>query len=412
MLPFAISVGGPDGGRFDRVQRSDRSAPIFLFMHRRIENRPHPLTPARFWRLNVAAWTMLGALGTAQAFARADADGAHFTLSGSLALTLPFYWLWALGTPIVRRITASLRSFDLWVALAIHAVLIVIATVAHGIAYIALMRVVASLLHINPPTASLGVFLLRYGAADALIYLTIAIICVVGFGYERLRTEQRRAETLGLSAVRLEAELSGAKLDALRLQLHPHFLFNALNSIATLVLKGDGPGAIRMLSLLGDLLRGTLATARTNDVSLEEEMRLIERYVDVERVRFGTLLQVEWRLEPRALSHRVPSLILQPLIENAIRHGALTTGRRCTIVVAAAYSEDALRITVADDGRGFAASDAVSFGVGLTNTRDRLRHFYGEGIGFSITRGEPRGCIVVIDIPRGQTEPALVRSQG
>jgi signal transduction histidine kinase len=211
---------------------------------------------------------------------------------------------------------------------------------------------------------------------------------------------QREARFRERHASQLEARLSEARLEALRTQLQPHFLFNALNAIAALV-RSDAMGAERMIARLSDLLRCSLANGGAQEVTLKEELDITERYVDIERVRFADRLTVERSVTPEALDARVPSLLLQPLVENAIRHGIAFRSGPGRVEITAVRESDTLVLSVRDDGRGFRGESGGrrGQGVGLANTRARLLQLYGTQGSLQIARRPGGGTEVAVRIP-------------
>ncbi len=176
-------------------------------------------------------------------------------------------------------------------------------------------------------------------------------------------------------ALRLEAELTGAKLTALRTQLQPHFLFNTLHTIGSLVLQRQNEQAVQLLAELGELLRSTLAHRDTDLAPLRDQVAYLRRYLKIEEARFGDRLRVEWDINPAALDALVPPFILQPLIENAFRHGISRRTQGSVLRVTATMEDESLRVTVYNDGPPLAESFAVdaATGYGLHNVRERLR---------------------------------------
>jgi LytS/YehU family sensor histidine kinase len=207
-------------------------------------------------------------------------------------------------------------------------------------------------------------------------------------------------------AAELRGRLSEAQLEVLRGQLRPHFLFNTLNSISTLI-HSDPASADRMVVQLADLLRVSLETSGTHEIPLAEELGLLERYIDIMRARHADRLTVSIRVAPRVRSAVVPHFILQPLVENAIEHGvARRSGAGC-IVIEADDVGDTLQLRVGDDGCGIPYRANGSFppdeGVGLGNTRLRLHQLYGDAQSLAIRAREDGGTLVTITIPlRGE----------
>jgi two-component system, LytTR family, sensor kinase len=222
---------------------------------------------------------------------------------------------------------------------------------------------------------------------------SIALWCILGVVHAV--EYHRRYRERELHAARLEAELASARLDALTAQLQPHFLFNTLNSISTLM-RRDPDGADEMLTNLSALLHRTLRQSDRHEISLAEEIELLRHYVDIMRIRFHDRLVVRMDVEERVRDAKVPPLLLQPLVENAIRHGIARKPGAGTIDIAARGIDDALEITVRDDGEGHAGGDE---GVGLSNTRRRLRELYGERQTLELLPAREGGLVVQVRIP-------------
>jgi two-component sensor histidine kinase len=210
--------------------------------------------------------------------------------------------------------------------------------------------------------------------------------------YEHSKARERRE-------AELESRLAQARLQALRMQINPHFLFNTLNSIASLV--QDQPQAEEMIEALSDLLRLTLTASDRAEVTLREELRLLDRYLLIEQIRFGERLRVHKQIDAAALDAVVPILILQPLVENAVKHGIETQIAPGIIRIEVQRIGEALRLEVSDNGRGLAGAGEGAFkeGVGLTNTRSRLRELYGQGASLTFRPGSAGGLAAEIRIP-------------
>jgi two-component system, LytTR family, sensor kinase len=206
----------------------------------------------------------------------------------------------------------------------------------------------------------------------------------------------REARDRQIQAVELESMLHQAQLEALRSQLNPHFLFNALHSMAELV-HTDPKLAEQLLVRLGELLRQVLQSSNRQEVTLAEELEFIRGYVDIEQMRLGDRLHVNWDIASNALQVRVPSLVLQPLVENAVQHGVAAAAGPGTLSIAARLDGEFLLLEVRDNGPGLARTAETSQGIGLANTRARLRRLYGERQGFELQAGE--GLKVRLRIP-------------
>lgn len=199
-----------------------------------------------------------------------------------------------------------------------------------------------------------------------------------------------------LRASQLETRLAQAQLDALRMQLHPHFLFNTLNSISVLMSE-DVTAARRTLTRLSDLLRASLDNAATHEVSLREELEFLNNYLEIEQTRFQDRLTVKMNVEPAALSASVPYLILQPLVENAIKHGIAPRAEPGVIDISAVRDNGRVQLKVRDNGRGL-GSHTIK-GIGLSNTQARLQQLYGQNYGFEMKNADGGGLEVTISIP-------------
>ncbi len=246
---------------------------------------------------------------------------------------------------------------------------------------------------VGPPNA-LGVFLALRAALDVLVYWSLAGACQAITSFRSAQERERRA-------AELEARLTSAKLQALRMQINPHFLFNTLNSIAALVYVNPR-AADEMLGDLSELLRRSLDSMEEQEVPLAQELEFIGGYISIEQKRFGERLRVEQSVPDELRKALVPALILQPLVENAIRHGIEPRRGPGLIRIEAKQEDKHLHLIVRDNGRGLPGADLKSSlrrGIGLANTQARLRGLYGQDQSFSFGRAEPQGCRVDIHLP-------------
>jgi signal transduction histidine kinase len=210
--------------------------------------------------------------------------------------------------------------------------------------------------------------------------------------YNRRDEASRRRETVA------RRQIAQARLQALEMQLRPHFLFNALHSVAALL--GSNPDAAgRMLQRIEDFLRVSLEGSGAPTVALHEELRFLRHYLGIQSVRFQDRLSVEFHVDPESLGAQVPHLLLQPVVENAVRHGIAPRASGGRIFIRAARKDDRLELAVEDDGVGCPASlEAPRFGLGLSNTQARLRLLYGRDHRFDV-RGGGGGFAVIVNIP-------------
>jgi LytS/YehU family sensor histidine kinase len=240
-------------------------------------------------------------------------------------------------------------------------------------------------------------YLMEYHVQLMVFALVAAAVHAVG----RMRASQareREAAELALRASNLQAQLSEARLRALQGQLQPHFLFNTLNMISSLMYE-DVRKADQMMARLSTLLRMFLDTSERPSVPLRQEVELLEVYLEIMEARFGQRLRVTRDINPEVAEVPVPTLILQPLVENAIRHGAPEPGRQVEISVHASRKRGNLCLEVIDNGPGLSGDEAVSGGVGLRSIRERLAELHGDGARLVLANVTPRGLSVTIELP-------------
>ncbi len=226
---------------------------------------------------------------------------------------------------------------------------------------------------------------------NLLVYWVIVAVSQAAVYYRKFREHE-------LSALELEKRLAQAKLQALQMQLNPHFLFNSLHSVSALMHR-DVELADRMLTQLGDLLRAALASSDTQEVPLRQELDFLRRYLEIEQTRFGDRLAVSLEIAPETLDARVPNLILQPLVENAIRHGIEPHAKPGRIELRARRQDGLLALEVCDSGAGLRGGAPAAEGVGLSNTRARLRELYGAAHHFELEDADDGGLRVRLSIP-------------
>jgi len=253
------------------------------------------------------------------------------------------------------------------------------------------------------PSQPRGVF-----SRFSFLYDFIVYVIVLGAGlarnyfvrYQRRLEERRRLEAeaaqLRTETAELHAQVTDARLNALRAQLNPHFLFNTLNAVSTLV-EEDPPGARRMIARLSDLLRHTLGDGDEQEITLARELQMLRRYLDIMEVRFQGRLDVSIESDPSLDNALVPNLVLQPLVENAFQHGLAQMQNVGRLAVRAERNDGDLVLTVRDNGRG--PAKPVREGVGLTNTRARLTQLYGARQRLALSADEDGGALVEVRLP-------------
>ena len=360
----------------------------------------------RRFRAAAIALGVAGVLGVISALQNQIANmgrPTQWSLGHALIMETPFFVIWALLLPLVllalRKV--PLQRGTLRRAIPIHLVVGVGITMLH---YTIAMLFMGAIGHHNwtEPGHNFGAHYfpdLRYSLLPNFAsYLFLFTITVAWQYYKQLRERE-------LLTSQLSAQLSQAKLQALRMQLNPHFLFNAMNSISMLVRRNDNTQAVRMLAGLSDLLRYVLEDSPADEVPLRDELSFLERYLEIEKVRFQDRLHIQIDAAEETLDAFVPNLLLQPLVENAIRHGIARKVSPGRIEIAARRLGDRLILQVRDDGPGLGPALGGS-GVGLANTRSRLEQLYGGEQSFELRAGQTGGAIATLSVPFHKT-PAL-----
>lgn len=355
--------------------------------------RESPFRPNRTWLIVLAAWTVPGLIATVVYYiARMEQDQAVSWLQAALYM-LPFWYLWAVLTPaavwVARRLPVD--GPDRWRNVALHLLSATLFATIHLAVGLVIIRTVIP----GPPDyaypEALKFFLRSYYEFDVLVY---GAVVGATFAVDYYRRSRRDA----LRAAELEVRLAHAHLQALKMQLQPHFLFNTLHAVSSLM-DADVKASRRMLSRLSDLLRLTLETEGVHEIALEQELEHLDLYLDIERERFPDRLEVELDVSTEALDAMVPNLILQPLVENAVRHGIAPRPEGGLITVAAWREDDALELRVRDDGPGPSEGGVARTGVGLGNARSRLEELYGPDHEMRVRSPEGGGFAVEITIP-------------
>ncbi len=378
----------------------------------------------------LALWTLVGLFFASESYLAGSVLGRPIPWSGALAYSLPAWYVWAALAPGIVRLgrAVPIRAGRLAYGGVFHVAAGALAALVHAALAVAVQRLLglgdAAVLGFGEALRT------RLRVGSHLDVITYWAILLASYALAYWRREQARE----LAASRAATALAEARLELLRVQLDPHFLFNALNTISGLV-HADPGAADRMIARLGELLRFSLEGRGRQEVPLREELRLLDAYTAIEKARFGPRLAVEVCVEPGLQEAPVPSLLLQPLVENAIRHGLAPRAGRGTVRVSAVRRGDHLCIEVSDDGVGptgcAGAREAVEAtgaaaatraaegpsaargGLGLDNTRARLEQLYGDGYRFETSPGEGGGLAVRLELPlRGMPAAAAAAPTG
>jgi sensor histidine kinase YesM len=301
------------------------------------------------------------------------------------------FYVWAALSPLVVLMS---RRFPMRPAhrgrfLLTHACGSIVFSLVHLTLYLPLFTLIAwpdSAAYVRSVSGAISAGLIGVFPLGVLVYWLILGIAVALDLYRRYGQEQEKAS-------RLQTQLLEAQLNALKMQLQPHFLFNTLHSLSDLVLE-DPREATRMIARLGDFLRLTLDSSGSQMVSLKTELEFLRCYLEIERVRFQDRLTVHFEVDQEVEPMLVPNLILQPLVENAIRHGISGRLGRGRLDIEARQIDHHVQIQIKDDGPGLGAADAVDReGVGLSNIRERIECLYGDQSALSL-QNDPRGGFV------------------
>jgi hypothetical protein len=339
----------------------------------------------------LAGFTLLGLLQAAHLGFYLHSLGRPFTVAAVLLREGTPMLVFALCVPLVTRWG---EHFPLEWPLRSRAMLAHLSGIAVTIAFLAAMRtVIERALHVTSPP------ILLLHLRDNLVYLSadglIVYGATVGLGYAASYAARSR------QLLELQAELSKAQLRALRTQLNPHFFFNALHTIGALVRDGNRRGAVELIEKMGDVLRHVLRPDAQPDAPLRSEIEFLRKYLEIEQVRFGERLRVSWQVDARSESVPVPQLILQPLVENALRHGLSRRARPGSLAIRARVENGHLEMMVVDDGVGLPPDfhSEPRRGIGIANVRARLQHRYGEAAQLSVAPGTEGGVTARIVLP-------------
>jgi two-component sensor histidine kinase len=340
------------------------------------------------WLIGFIFWTLIGLSFAFQFHLSSSKAGLDVTWRQAINYALGDWYVFALlSVPVIRltrvfHFEAPTRGRSLVVHL--------LGSVIFSLAYMILRAWVGTWQSDASFAEAFQPLLVKTWHFNFLIYwVVVAVTCAFDY-YSKYRERELRA-------IELEKRLAQAKLQALQMQLNPHFLFNSLHSISALMHQ-DVEAADRMISRLSELLRAALDNTENQEVPLRKELDFLNRYLEIEQIRFGSRLTIEIQAPTETLEAQVPNLILQPLVENAIRHGIEPHARPGRIQLLARRQRDELTIEVHDNGSGLASLSLVD-GVGLSNTRARLRTLYGDAHLFEFCNPQEGGLLVRMTIP-------------
>jgi two-component sensor histidine kinase len=355
-------------------------------------------TSSSRWLWITAIWFGVGLFDATQTVFTMRAAGMHHAWI-RLFFTLLFAWVpLAVATPVILNLAHKFPPVRAWAFTAwlVHVSACCVLCLISSAWTAGFERV------LNPwaEPSGRGVYgdRLWFRFFSGLISYVILYIAIVGIGYaldSRDRLARQQTES-----VRLSEQLSRAQLDSLRRQIEPHFLFNSLNAVAGLVREGRNESAVSTIAELSDFLRRVLEDSNRQEVSLSEEIEYLQKYLEIQKVRFAERLAVKVQVPSELLHSQVPSLILQPMVENAIKHGIAKRAQGGEIRVSAARSNGMLKLMVYNDGPGLVENRANGHsGIGISNTRTRLQSLYGESFELSLQNHGEHGVEAAVSVP-------------
>lgn len=359
----------------------------------RAPQSPLPTAPFTRWfglLAFVLGWTLVGLAFAGQLYLTQAKVGAPVTWKFALIRSLADWYTFALlslpAIQLARRF--PLGSAPLHLLVVLH----LLASVVFSLVWMLLRAGLTVWLDGKPFGETLRYALVATLVFNMLVYWVVVVATHAAELYQQTRLRERRE-------LELERRLTEARLQALQMQLNPHFLFNALHGVSALMYR-DVDAADTMLVRLSELLREALHRTDRPWVALRDELAFLDRYLGIELIRFSGRLTVRREIEGGTLDLQVPNLILQPLVENAIKHGIEPQARPGTITLRSRRVEPGrLRLEVEDNGKGYDPAKPVDSGIGLTNCRDRLDQLYGEDASLELQSGQDGGLRVVLEFP-------------
>ncbi|AHG93746.1 histidine kinase internal region (plasmid) [Gemmatirosa kalamazoonensis] len=353
----------------------------------------------------LAVATALGLFESLKGVVAFRLRGQHTTWLEQIESNMPWWYGWALLTPLVllvpRRFPLDAVGRRRRNAAAHAAAAVVLASLHLWIVGVGWYNLTPEL---DAVRARYGIhtFWQFLGSWHQSFLVANTITCATIMGAYYAVSYYRRFRETELQAARLEHRMSEARLHALRMELNPHFLFNTLNAIAGLVRRGERDAAVTVLARLGDLLRATLDRGLGPETPLAQELAMLETYLDIERARFGDRLTVRVHVPSELGDALVPSLLLQPVVENAVRHGVAQRAGPGAVDVRAWADDGRLTVEVRDTGPGIPPNGSLREGVGLSNTRARLAQLHGTAAGLALANGPEGGAVARLWMPLRQ----------
>ncbi|HEY5884925.1 MAG TPA: histidine kinase [Pyrinomonadaceae bacterium] len=345
------------------------------------------------WLLIAVGWSVFAIFFASEAIVTRAYAGRPLQVSQSIAVWFICAAIWLAATPLILHLA---RQFPIdrrsWLR---NSLVHVALSCGFSFLLLAIYVFITSWIGLQPAGNSLlrnlrNQYIVSFHSEVLTYWAVIGLSHAVNY-YRKYREREIRAS-------QLEAQLARAQLDALRMQLQPHFLFNTLNTISVLM-KENVELANNLLLRLSDLLRLALRSTENHEVTLREELEFLRNYLEIEQTRFQDRLTVRYDIDDRAVEAQVPNLILQPLVENAIRHAVAPKPGKSTLEIRAARRNGKLELQVVDDGPGLTAGSTNGKGIGLRNTRSRLDKLYGTAHTFQMSPANGKGLQVTVTLP-------------
>jgi len=359
-----------------------------------------PRNTVRQWLIILGLWTLLGVLYAGPIYFEVRAEGMGHSALKILTWGVLTWLVWAPLTPVLMWLSRRFSLIgDTWKrSLAVHIPAFLLSSAFHSAAATAITLIVKPFDNMgDSPTGFWPRYFSRLKGSfvpDLMVYSVVVGSCYAIDYYRKYRERE-------FLAAQLETQLAQAQLDTLRMQLHPHFLFNTLNGIVGLVRDNKNDAAVNMLVGLSDLLRHTLEHSERQEIELREELKFINLYLRIQQMRFSDRLRINMEIDPASTKALVPNLLLQPIVENALRHGIGRSEANGELTIKSSAENGELRMTVLDNGKGLPANWQLksSNGIGLANTVARLQQLYGELHRLDIRNREHGGVEVTVIMP-------------
>lgn len=357
---------------------------------------PHS-TPKTQWRWIAAIWLSIGLFDATQTVLVMHAEGMHHYWVRLFIMEVVQWLPWAFATPFVLRLgrrypPVRLYPFSVWGR---HFAAYITIGLAYALGTTALKKLMNPYADVPGPGPFLQIFSATFYSgllATLVLYTTILLVSYLLDSRERLAHQQ--TETARLNELLVKAQLS-----ALRRQIEPHFFYNTLNAVAGLVREKRNDDAVRMIVELSDFMRHVLEDSNLQQVPLREELEFTRKYLEIQKVRFVDRLQCTLDVPAELLPAQVPTLILQPIVENAIKHGISRRAQGGAIHIKAFRSNGSLTLSVYNDGPGLPANGAIQSGIGVANMRTRLQSLYGDAFDLNMHNQDPCGVEVSLSVP-------------